>query len=271
MYKIIHIALDKIINSVTKFRKWIKMIKLKSFLKQSEIVPFIQPIFHNDGKTLKGCEVLLRVENESTLVLPSAFINDLEKSDMLDSITCSLFEKVSHEIKQYKHQLPDGFYFSFNIASKQLRSNDVVKSAMRFNNEFKGFASLVIEIVERNAEYIDEVMDVMDEMISHGISFAIDDFGSGSASFKYIENLGFSVVKIDKSLTLSNDGELIYKNIIDAIVKLSHSLGLSVTAEGVENAEQIELLNNAGINQLQGFYLARPMLTNKFVGLFLMS
>ncbi|WP_423732225.1 EAL domain-containing protein [Hafnia paralvei] len=271
MYKTTHTALDNIVHSLMGFRHWIKMKELKSCLKKTKIVPFIQPIFHNDGKTLKGCEVLLRIEREGKLILPSAFIDALEVSDMLDSVTCSLFQKISEEFKYYKYQLPEGFYFSFNITSQQLLSDNVVYSAMRFHNELQDCASLVLEIVERRTKYIDDAIDVIDSMTASGISFAIDDFGTDATSFKYIENVGFSIIKLDKSLTPSNGGELIYKNIIDAVVSLSHGLGLSVTAEGVESPEQIELLNNAGVNYLQGFYLSRPMDIHKFVDLHLVS
>lgn len=269
MYKMKHIALDSIVYSVTELRRRVKMMRLESFLKQAEIVPFLQPIFHSDGKVLKGCEVLLRVAHKGKLVLPSTFINDLEDSAMLDFVTCSLFEKVSQELHQYKHLLPEGFYFSFNIVSQQLLSDNVLNSAIQFNNKFKDRASLILEIVERRTEYIDAVIHIMNSMIANGICFAIDDFGTGTTSFKYVESTGFSVVKIDKSLTPSNDGGLIYKNTIDAIVSLSKKLGLSVTAEGVENPEQIGLLNNAGVNYLQGFFLARPMSAYKFVDLYL--
>lgn len=271
IYNLRNTVLDKIVHSITDFRQQLKMRKLRSFLEDADIIPYIQPIFDSDGKTIKGCEILMRVEYDGKTITPSIFITDLEDSDMLDSVTASLFKKVHDIFHPYKRHLPKGFYFSFNITSPQLDSEEIVESAISFNKSFQNYASLTLEIVERRTEYIDDAIDAMDNMISTGINFALDDFGSDNTSFKHIENEGFSILKIDKSLTLSNNGMLIYKNIIESIIQLSHSLGLSVTAEGVENAEQIKLLKKAGVDSLQGFYLSRPISALKFVDSFLLT
>lgn len=157
-------------------------------------------------------------------------------------------------------KLPEGFYFSFNIFTSQLSSPKIISSILSFSDRLLGKATMVLEIAERDLLKLDDdIIDIMDELMNKSIRFAIDDFGSGTSSLKYIEHVGFSTIKIDRGLTLSTSNELVYQKVVDAIVALSSQVGLSVTAEGVENHTQLELLHKAGVNSMQGYYLARPV------------
>ena len=265
-YKYTYGLLKKLARNTNSLKNKIGMNMLKSSLRDVKFCPFIQPIFSANGESLVGCEVLLRIKRHDGYFTPAAWISELEKSDMMDSITCNLFEQVEGHFSQIKDALPEGFYFSFNLCASQLQSVRVLHAARTFNRAYAGYATLVIEIVERGVLHLDDTtIDTMDALNAEGIRFAIDDFGAGTSSLKYIEHTGFSTIKIDRELTVALRGELVYQKVIDAIVMLSRSLGLSVTAEGVENKEQMALLNKAGVSTLQGYYLARPMGMDMFV------
>ncbi|MCS5456946.1 EAL domain-containing protein [Enterobacter asburiae] len=264
-------ALEKIIDKARVMKSKARSNQLSSMLNLSEIEPFIQPIFSCDRSVPAGCEILLRIKRNGQYLSPSAFIHDIEAGGMIDDITCDLIRETGIFFERYHDHLPEGFYFSFNIFPPQLKSQRVINDALRFQKQIRGKSRLVLEIVERGTEHIDDSVDIIDNLKARGVQFALDDFGAGAATLKYIEHVGFSIVKIDRHLTLANNGKLIYENIIDAVVQLSHRMGMTVTAEGVENKEQLSLLSHAGVNYLQGYFLAKPMQMNEFADKFLMN
>lgn len=238
----------------------------RSFLEESVIIPYIQPIFSNDGDTIKGCEALLRIRSNGELLSPSSFICELEIHNMMDDVVCQLINGVLDFFKPYKNILPADFYFSFNIYASQLKSKPVVDVISFFNSCFRKHAGLVIEIIDRGVEKLDDdAIAIMDSLMAQGIQFAIDDFGTGATQLKIIEHIGFTTIKVDRELTIYSCGELVYKNVIEAIVMLSHKLGIKVIADGVESSEQIALLDRAGVDGMQGFFLSRPMPMEQFV------
>jgi EAL domain-containing protein (putative c-di-GMP-specific phosphodiesterase class I) len=99
----------------------------------------------------------------------------------------------------------------------------------------------------------------LDELNDLGVTIALDDFGTGYSSLSYLQRFSFDRIKIDHSFIrdlLRNEGSLL---IVRAIVMLAHSLGLAVTAEGVETDEQLAAVRGEGCDSVQGYYIGRPM------------
>lgn len=263
------ITLDAIANFVNQRKIKIRENQIQDFVNEAELHPFMQPIFNSSGESVIGCEVLLRFKKNEGYMSPVSYIQYLESSEHMNKITVKLLNDVSEYFLKNEIHLPEDFYFSFNIFAPQLGSEKLVQELQSFSDKFSGKASLVLEIVERGILKLDEeTMDVMAVLMRKNIRFAIDDFGAGTSSLKYVEHVGFSTIKIDRELTLSSGDKLIYQKVIDAIVTLATQLGLSVTAEGVENPVQLELLHNAGVNAMQGYYLAKPMEMKNFIKAF---
>lgn len=237
-----------------------KLISLE--LTNAELVPFVQPIFC--GQSLVGCEVLLRIKKEGVYYSPESKIAEVEETELINKITCDLFAGVREHFSSHRHTLPDKFQFSFNICAHQMKSQSVINAVSEFNNHFKGYAELSLEIVERGIVHFDDLaLGEMDKLVSEGVKFSIDDFGSGSASLKYLDHAGFSTVKIDKSMTIMYEGVLVYADIIESIVLLSRKLNVQVVAEGVESVEQFKLLQFAGVKYFQGYWFSKPVAMNE--------
>lgn len=265
MYKSTQSVIGKINKLTSDISLKMKSNMVREFLQESEIIPHIQPVFGKNGETVIGCEALLRIRNNGELLTPSYFIRDLENYNMLDEVVCQIFRSVIVFFDNYKMKFPTGFYFAFNIYAGQLKSRAVVDEILSFNNLYED-TGLVIEIVDRGVVQLDdEAIAIMDTLMEHGVQFAIDDFGTGATQLKIIEHIGFSTIKVDRELTIHSCGELVYKNVIGAIVMLSHKLGIKVIADGVESSEQIKLLKDAGVDGMQGFFLAKPMEMDQFV------
>jgi EAL domain-containing protein (putative c-di-GMP-specific phosphodiesterase class I) len=91
-----------------------------------------------------------------------------------------------------------------------------------------------------------------------GVGVALDDFGTGYSSLSYLCKFPFSKIKIDRSFTLALDVSPSAKAVLRSIVKLGHSLGMAVTAEGIETSRQMSLFRDIGCDQAQGYLLGRP-------------
>lgn len=117
---------------------------------------------------------------------------------------------------------------------------------------------ILMENVSANVKLLQNIQQA-------GINLAIDDFGTGYSSLSYLKRFPINLLKIDRSFVhdLPGEGEAF----ITAIIAMAHSLGLAVVAEGIETAEQLQLLKNASCDIAQGYYFARPMPVDQVVEL----
>ena len=97
------------------------------------------------------------------------------------------------------------------------------------------------------------------ELRARGIRMGLDDFGSGYSSMIYLRRFAFDKIKIDKAMLASTEARGEGAIILESIISLGHALGLTVTAEGVEQQDQVEFLQRLGCDELQGFYFSEPL------------
>jgi EAL domain-containing protein (putative c-di-GMP-specific phosphodiesterase class I) len=123
-------------------------------------------------------------------------------------------------------------------------------------------SSVLFEITERVAIGDDPgVFDVLHDLRASGFRVAIDDFGTGYSSLNYLKRFPVDVLKLDRSLVHDLGVEAADSDaaIVDAVISLGHALGMEVTAEGVERADQAEHLTQLACDTLQGFWIAHPL------------
>ena len=119
---------------------------------------------------------------------------------------------------------------------------------------------IVLELTETSA-MVDSVLslDLMTRFRVKGFQLSIDDFGTGYSSMVQLVRLPFSEIKVDKSFVMNAQQSQESRNVIKSVIDLGHSLGLQVTAEGVEDGETLNYLNGLGCDLAQGYFIARPM------------
>ena len=118
---------------------------------------------------------------------------------------------------------------------------------------------LELEITESvMLDNTNDALAIMRALKELGVRLAMDDFGTGYSSLSYVHTYPFDGIKIDRSFIAALDGSSSGEAIIEAIIGLGRALSLTVTAEGVETQEQLELLTRLNCHQAQGFYLGRP-------------
>ncbi len=227
--------------------------------RQMEASPCIQPIVCSATQRLIGAEVLLRFNDKNN----HRFAADTNIDEgMFDNFTVNLIDEVHTCFHPLRKKLPPGFFFTFNICARQITQPALKASACRFSDSF----NMMLEVNERSINSIDAPMlDSMQELQDAGIQFAIDDFGAGCASLKYLERMDFCLLKLNRELTLSHEGELIYKKTLSALSGLAIMLGIRLGAEGVQSEDQAQRLAERGVNLLQGRYYSRPLAMEKFI------
>lgn len=240
---------------------------------QNKLSAFVQPIVNARTHTVVGLEVLLRyrvtnTNGSTSYISPDYILNQIESIAEYNLISVRLFQIVSDYLHRVGSKEIDQFkslsFISFNIVAHQLLSVNFVSEVLKFRENISSCTDLVLELVEgHGAELNDGVIESIENLSNHGVKFGIDDFGHDSLSLKYIESLQCSILKMDKELSVIYNGGLMYEKTIKSLVFLASILNVKLIAEGVETKEQLKLLQQCGVNDVQGFYYARPCpLTN---------
>ena len=220
-----------------------------------------QPIFDLRTGEIVSVEALIRWQHPVRgLLPPGEFITVAEDSGLIVPIGAWVLREAC---RQGAAWLQEGFEFqriSVNLSALQCRHE-------QFLHDFTEILSdtgmqpdrLQLELVESMAMTGHGSTELLlGELARRGVSLAIDDFGTGYSSFTYLQTLPVDTVKVDRSFLTSIDARERDGTILRAIVAMAHSLGLTVVAEGVENAAQLQFLREIGCDRAQGFLLGRP-------------
>ena len=216
-----------------------------------------QPIYNMRSGALTGFEALIRLHDaELGAIPPGEFIPVAEQEGLIVAIG----EWALDEACRIAAQWPPHLVVAVNLSPVQMLSGAIVNT-IRNVLERRGLPAyrLEIEITEgillTESEIVLRQLSLLRDM---GVAVALDDFGTGYSSLSYLWKFPFSKLKIDRSFAAALDVSPPAKGIIRAIARLGHGLGMTVTAEGIENESQLGLLREAGCDFAQGFLLGRP-------------
>jgi diguanylate cyclase (GGDEF)-like protein len=234
---------------------------LRKALERGELMLYYQPqVSLRDGR-LVGLEALLRWNHpELGLVSPAEFIPVAEDSGLIVPIGRWVLRAACLQVAAWRDAGLGTVNVSVNLSARQTRDSHLVHDildALRAAGMPPG--QLELEITE--SVLMDNVhanVDLLHRLQTEGIRLSIDDFGTGYSSMAYLKRFPIDQVKIDRTFVRDIPGDGDDEAITTAIIAMAHSLGLSVVAEGVETAQQLEFLRNAGCDIMQGYYFAEP-------------
>ncbi|WP_293660955.1 EAL domain-containing protein [Rhodoferax sp. OV413] len=242
--------------------------EIRRGLKQLEFVLYFQPQMDSQGQCT-GAEALVRWQHPTRgLVSPAEFIPLAEETGTIIRLGDWVLESACHQLVAWSGSPHTAQWtLAINVSAAQLAKPGFVSSVRKALQRTGAAANrLKLEITE--SMLVDDVEDIivkMNALKALGVSFSLDDFGTGYSSLSYLKRLPLSQLKIDRSfvqdlLTDPNDAV-----IARTIVALGHNLGLSVIAEGVETAEQRDLLAGMDCDAFQGYFYSRPVPIDAFV------
>jgi len=230
---------------------------LREAAEKGQLEVFYQPLFDLTLGRVSGFEALLRWHHpERGLVSPVQFIPLAEETGLILPIGEWVLRRACAEAMRW----PEHVKVAVNLSARQFRSPNLIEAISAALAESGMPANrLELEITESVLLQDDEaVLALLHRLRGLGLRIALDDFGTGYSSLSYLRTFPFDKIKIDQSFVREMDARPDCAAIVNAVAGLAVSLGMAVTAEGVETAEQLQRLREAGCTEVQGYLVGRP-------------
>lgn len=240
---------------------------LRRAIERDQLHLVYQPIVTLRERALAGFEALLRWRHPSRgPISPSAFIPIAEETGSILEIGEWVLDRVCRDLTEWRHKLDDTIV-NVNLSAMQIQQNGIVR---RIDQIVRGNGvparRVRLEVTETAIAAQPEIAArTLHEVRALGIQLCIDDFGVGYSSLVSLLRYPFTSLKIDRSLIAGIASSLEHREMVTAVTTLARNLGLDVVAEGVETAEQLAVLEQIGVDYVQGFYLARPRAVEELV------
>ena len=225
-----------------------------------------QPQLKISNNQVVGCEALLRWRNHGKQG-PDVFVPVLEDTGLIVPVGQWIIEDScrQHGVWFKKHLLNENFKVSIKLSPRQFYDPDIIRVVKNsLSNSQLNPKSLIFEISEstliRNDEHCKDIMFKLKDL---GVAFSVDDFGMGYLSLKSLKTFPVSHLKIDRSFINGVIKKTHDASICSAIISIAQKMNILVTAEGVENTEQLEFLKHSGCHFYQGYLFSKPLGANK--------
>ncbi|MFJ2325060.1 EAL domain-containing protein [Pseudomonas sp. NPDC087690] len=231
---------------------------LRHALKHNEFILHYQPRYKIDGKHIVSVEALVRWQHPTKGLLgPDLFIPLAEQTDLI----VPLGRWVLREACETALGWPEDILLSVNLSPAQFAVSDVVEDVREVLVQTRFPASrLELEITENvMLNDTDGALTTMNALKELGVRLNMDDFGTGYSSLGYLRAYPFDGIKIDKRFIASISSGTNDRAVVQAIIGLGKAMGLTVTAEGVETEEQLDILGVDQCNEVQGYFMSRPI------------
>ena len=242
-------------------------LALRRSIARDEFDVMYQPVLAIDGRSLVGVEALVRWRRpDHGLVEPDSFIGIAEDTGLIRPLGAWVMHQACRQLQHWSRVGVRGGVVSVNLSGRQLSSPDLVgnvlgaMAAARIDPSQLSFEiteSVLMEDVDRSIQILRSLKDI-------GVGLTIDDFGTGYSSLSYLERFPVDGLKIDRSFVSRLGTNAADGAIVAAVLALGHALDLTVTAEGVETVEQLQILADLGCDAAQGYLFARPLPPSDF-------
>ena len=243
---------------------------IREALKNERFETYYQPVVDAKSGKIVGAEALIRWNDaQRGVIFPDEFIPIAEQSDLIIEIDNWMMQSAIAQFSQWYKEGKNPGILSLNLAIKQLENPQYVEQLQKIMQMYDFKAEwLKLEILERQVmQRPQENIEILLELKALGISLAVDDFGTGESSFRYLKKFPISQIKIDKSFVLDMNENLDNKEIVKAIIALGNALNLEVLAEGVETDDDKEYLLENTCYLMQGYYFSRAVKAVEFEAL----
>jgi EAL domain-containing protein (putative c-di-GMP-specific phosphodiesterase class I) len=233
-------------------------------VERRELRVHYQPIVSaSSGKTL-GFEALVRWQHpERGMVSPAEFIPVVEESGLIGSVGRWVLQDACREAQAWRTRFPqqDDLFVSVNLSAKQFLQPHLSEDILQTLKE-SGLAPHCLHLEITESALLDNPetsKQILAELRSHDIHLYIDDFGTGYSALSYLHNFPFNALKIDRSFVSKLGEGSEHVGMVSAIIAIARSFDMDVIAEGVETSAQLEVLQQLGCHNIQGYHFSRPL------------
>jgi diguanylate cyclase (GGDEF)-like protein/PAS domain S-box-containing protein len=236
---------------------------LRQAIEQRRLRTFFQPIIDLSTGAIRSLEALARWPAGEHDVPPAQFIPVAEESGLIDQLGCLVLSDACRTLSEWRRQglVSPEVTVSVNVSVRQIidsRLVDHVRAALADSGLSP--ENLVLEITESTLiENPQLVSTVLQQLLDLGVTVELDDFGTGYSSLTVLHDFPGDTLKIDRAFVATMIDRPESETIVRSIVSLAHSLGLRVTAEGIEDTDQLNALTALGCEYGQGYHFSRPL------------
>jgi EAL domain-containing protein (putative c-di-GMP-specific phosphodiesterase class I) len=235
--------------------------ELRLALRNQQFLLWYQPQI--DRGRVIGAEALLRWKHPRRgILLPAEFISLAEETGLIVPLGSQVLESACRQLATWARSAElSSLSIAVNVSARQFRQADFVQQVLTtLRNTAADPRLLKLEITESMLlDNLEDTIDIMRALKSHGVQFSLDDFGTGYSSLTYLKRLPLDQLKIDRSFVRDMVSDPTSGAIAQAIVSLSRAMDVSLLAEGVETEEQRDCLDRLGCYAYQGFLFSPPV------------
>lgn len=256
-------------DSVKQRREHDEMLgTLVRAIKEDRIEVFYQPIYSTKEKKFVSAEALARIRREDgSIIPPGLFIPIAEETGLISEVGEIMFDKTCRFITEQNLNSYGIRYVEANLSVIQCDSETLANTYISIMQKHHiAPESINLEITESaSISTRKTLLENMRRLIDYGVSFSLDDFGSGQSNLNYIVDMPVQIVKFDRDMTQSYFKGEKAKFVLRAAMNMIHDMHLKVVSEGVETKEQLTVLEELGIDYIQGYYFSKPLEAQAFI------
>jgi diguanylate cyclase (GGDEF)-like protein len=234
---------------------------LNEDIEENDLYLVYQPVIDVGDDSVSYIETLVRWRQpDGKILMPGVFIRVAEQSGLIGQLSEWVIETACRELTVLQQDTP-GLCVGINLSMHNLHDFNLIEKIRAVLEQYQLMPeALLLEITETGVMLDpNQVVKTLDQLAAIGVRLSIDDFGTGHSSLLHLRRLPVHTLKVDKSFVIDMDSDEENASIVRATIDLAHSLGLSVTAEGVESGVVYEMLKEMGCDCCQGYYVGKPM------------
>lgn len=227
---------------------------------------YYQPIMKPQTNTLYGSEALIRWHSEKYgFMSPVDFVPLLEESALIIPLGKWIIENAVRQCKAWVSVYPD-FIMNINLSFVQIIKSDILKDAVELLEQYELSAEHVVFEVTESGELENNtaVKHVLNSFNNKSLNLAIDDFGTGYSNLRYIRDMMFGIIKIDRLFIKDINESSQNYTLVKYVTEMAHNFNIKVCVEGVETQEEYDKIMTLKPDCIQGFFYGKPMNAGNF-------
>lgn len=241
---------------------------LVAAMAQNQIEIFFQPIYSTRRRAITSAEALVRIRDDGgKLIPPGLFIPIAESNGSILQLGRMIFENVCRFIQAHPLQELGLDYIEVNLSMIQGAhpglSAEYIDIMRRFGIDPGQINLEITESASIDAKMI--LMNNMARLIDYGVSFSLDDFGTGNSNLDYIMDMPVQITKFDRDMTQAYFVSSRARQVMNAAVHMIHNMGLKIVSEGIETAAQLQAILGLNVEYIQGYYFSEPLPPEEFL------
>lgn len=256
---------EELVGRINEEKRIVDLIT--NALNNDRVEVFYQPIYSTKERMFTAAEALVRIRGEDGSVIPPGeFINVAESSGLIIKLGEEVFRKVCQYISGNNLKKLGLQYIEVNLSVIQCGYEKLADDYIGIMEQHNVSPDMInLEITESASLDTKHVLlHNMEKLMDFGVSFSLDDFGTGQSNLNYIIDMPVEIVKFDREMTNAYFENSKAKYIMDAAMNMIHGMDLDIVIEGVETAEQLRTMEELEISYVQGFYFSKPLPVTEF-------